>query len=467
MQSITGGLVGENYRNTQIQNCFSVGSILDGATKGGLVGKGNRLSVYDSFWDKGISGLTESAGGIGCTTSEMMHADIYSLNGWAHDPNWVLDVGQDYPRLAWEGTVGQAIPNPVLNWIDGSGTESDPFEIVNADQLARISNASVFWNDHIALGRSIDLDGAEWHQAIIQRFGGVFEGNNHSIANMHIVGNNYLGLIGALESGARIRDITIADANVVGTGDNAGILIGSSAGDVENCHSTGQIRGAQWVGGLIGQHANGQVTNSSSTATISGNRGVGGLIGSSNKGEIADSHAICRINGGGTVGGLVGSLSNGNLTGCYSISAINGSADIGGLVGQSSGNIVQSYSQGEVSGSRNIGGLVGYNHWGDIENCFSTCAVNGERNVAGLVGENSHSSVINSFCDIQASTTNIVYNKSQYNPGTITNAQGLATDEMQTALPYLEAGWDFDSVWMICQGQDYPKLQWEQVECNE
>ena len=49
---------------------------------------------------------------------------------------------------------------------------------------------------------------------------------------------------------------------------------------------------------------------------------------------------------------------------------------------------------------------------------------------------------------------------------------GLTTAEMQTAATFLEAGWDFigetengtDEVWWIDEGQDYPRLWWEQTE---
>jgi len=26
--------------------------------------------------------------------------------------------------------------------------------------------------------------------------------------------------------------------------------------------------------------------------------------------------------------------------------------------------------------------------------------------------------------------------------------------------------WDFDTVWMICEGRDYPRLQWEGIACE-
>ena len=48
----------------------------------------------------------------------------------------------------------------------------------------------------------------------------------------------------------------------------------------------------------------------------------------------------------------------------------------------------------------------------------------------------------------------------------------LATAEMQTAAPFLEAGWDFvgetdngvEDIWWIDEGRDYPRLWWETTE---
>ena len=44
---------------------------------------------------------------------------------------------------------------------------------------------------------------------------------------------------------------------------------------------------------------------------------------------------------------------------------------------------------------------------------------------------------------------------------------GKMTAQMQTATTFIDAGWDFQSVWMICEGGDYPRLRWEGVRCGE
>ncbi len=42
----------------------------------------------------------------------------------------------------------------------------------------------------------------------------------------------------------------------------------------------------------------------------------------------------------------------------------------------------------------------------------------------------------------------------------------LTPTEMQTASPFVAAGWDLGNVWTICEGRDYPRLRWEDVQCE-
>ena len=104
------------------------------------------------------SGFTVSDGGVGLLTTEMMDSYMLGLNGFAIDPNWILDTGHDYPRLAWEGTTGQIIPAPSTDWFDGQGTEQEPYQVDTADQLILLSRASTLWDKRFVLSSDIDLD---------------------------------------------------------------------------------------------------------------------------------------------------------------------------------------------------------------------------------------------------------------------------------------------------------------------
>ncbi|MHC4207401.1 MAG: GLUG motif-containing protein, partial [Planctomycetota bacterium] len=118
-----------------------------------------------------------------------------------------------------------------------------------------------------------------------------------------------------------------------------------------------------------------------------------------------------------------------------------------------------SYSTGAVGGDDNVGGLVGSNH-GTIATCYSTGVVSGTTRAGGLVGSNQpDGTILTSFWDVETS-------------GQVQSAGGigLATAEMQTASTFLEASWDFvdeiengiDNTWFINEGQDYPRLWWEE-----
>jgi hypothetical protein len=43
---------------------------------------------------------------------------------------------------------------------------------------------------------------------------------------------------------------------------------------------------------------------------------------------------------------------------------------------------------------------------------------------------------------------------------------GLTDSQMCDISTFLNAGRDFENVWMICEGGDYPRLRWEGLECE-
>jgi len=409
-----GGLVGLTEWDSSVTQCYSSSTVTGDRWIGGLVGsKGEGPGVVlHSVWDVDTSGQASSAGGVGLTTAEMTDFYVLGLNGFANDPNWILDAGRDYPRLAWEGTAGQIIPEPIIDWLDGQGTQEDPHRIDTAEQLILLSRASTLWDEHFILGADIDLDpnlqGRQvFSQAVIQVFSGTFDGNGHTISHLTITGESHLGLFGELASGAIISNLGLEAVDVNGTGD--------------------------WVGGLAGSNSDGSITNSYSTGTVSGHFLVGGLVGR-NWGHTAASHSTVTVNATGwIVGGLAGS-NGGSIANSYSTGTVNGKGwEVGGLVGSNVGRIANSYSTGRVTGDRSLGGLVG------SEGAYG--------------GEVSHS-----FWDVETSGL-----------ATSAGGTGKTTAEMEAATTFLDAGWDFagetangtDDIWWILEGQDYPRLWWE------
>ncbi len=139
-------------------------------------------------------------------------------------------------------------------------------------------------------------------------------------------------------------------------------------------------------------------------------------------------------------------------------STVSGSRDIGGLAGSSAGGLVGSllggiisncYSTGNVSGSSQyFGGLVGYSFNSGINSCYSRGWVSGTSNVGGLVGYKDGGSVLGSFWNTQTS-------------GQLSSSGGTGLSTLQMKQQGSFTGWDFTTVWAICEGTNYPRLLWQ------
>ena len=267
-QGVVGALVGHNDRT--VSECYSTGG-------GELVGGGGATRSYSA--DGGLAGYIYSQNGvrIDLTTTEMMDPYMFGLNGFANDPNWVLDAGRDYPRLAWEGRPGDIIPEPIIDWLEGQGTPDSSYQIDTADQLILLSRASILWDKHFVLSADIDLDpnlpGRQlFTQAPIQVFAGVFDGKGYTISHLTIIGKggSDLGLFGHLGYSAEVRNVGVVDVNIAGSGSYIGGLAAYCRCCVANCYSTGVVSGTGYaVGGLVGENYwLGTVTHSYSSVSV-------------------------------------------------------------------------------------------------------------------------------------------------------------------------------------------------------
>ena len=105
-----------------------------------------------------------------------------------------------------------------------------------------------------------------------------------------------------------------------------------------------------------------------------------GLIGyyKNSSGEIKNVGVIdSYFSGEQAVGGICGTNYGGKIINCYSISTVKGS-EAGGICGNNddSGTIENSYSIGEISGQINVGGICGHNsHYSTVANCYYNSSV--------------------------------------------------------------------------------------------
>ena len=470
-----GGLVGCND-DGRVTNCYSTGAVSGtGYYVGGLVGD-NLGEITRSVWDVETSGVSESSGGVGLTTAAMIDPEMLGLNGFASDPNWLLDGGRDYPRLAWEGASGQIIPEPNIDWLEGSGTDEEPYRVGTAEQLIFLGRASALFDRHFVLTADIDLDpnllgGKVFDNCVIAPashkgtypyvqgtpFAGVFDGNGHAISHLTIIGHGYLGLFGRLGPGAEVKNLSVLGVKITGSGMYVGGLAGVNCGHVSRCYSTGTIAGGFGVGGLVGSngrlapfvHEAGTVTQCYSTGVVSGESRVGGLVGV-NIGTIEESCASGTVAGPYSVGGLVGANAD----------------EVGGPFGGAGGTVSDCYSTCSVTGKSLVGGLVGNNYSATVSACYSAGAVSGESDVGGLVGNNTLC-IPNQGCQTGA-VTQCFWDTETSGQTESAGGVGKATAEMQDPNTFMAVGWDLvgqpdgpDDIWAEPQGGGYPILWWQ------
>ena len=342
----------------------------------------------------------------------------------------------------------------------GIGDPDDPYLIASVYHLMLLSENSDNYDKHVTLIADIDLSGYLFDRALIAPdtddvndgfqgipFSGVFDGNGHTILNISIEGDSYLGLFGQVgpDYGATISNLSLEAVNVTGTGDFIGGLVGCNEGSITASHCTGTVTGNDIIGGLAGINL-GEISACSSDVTVVGTLTVGGLSGlnfaNPNRGRISTSCSAGIVSGERNIGGLVG-VNQGQVGNCFSTASVSGAQNIGGLAGANTGQAVPN--------TPSPAGL--------IFRCYSTGTVDGNWLVGGLLGEQGlQASIESSFWDIETSG----HTTSPY--GT-----GKTTVEIQTSSTYLEAGWDFagetengiEDIWWILEGQDYPRLSWE------
>ena len=258
------------------------------------------------------------------------------------------------------------------------------------------------------------------------RFSGVFEGNGHTIANLHIRRElGKLGLYSNVGKDGKIINVQLLDVDVdaeIGSASRIGALTGENRGAIINSYATGAVAGINHIGGLVGYNF-GSVINSYATVNVSGNENVGGLIG----------------------------WGSGPITNSYATGIVSGSKNVGGLIGQNRGIIINSYATGMVSGSENVGGLIGFNGNGSIINSYATGMASGNSNVGGLVGSEDGSSV-ESYWD--TSKTKVMI-----------SAGGMAKTTVELQSPIASTGiysdWSSND-WDFGASDHYPLLRYAQ-----
>lgn len=285
----------------------------------------------------------------------------------------------------------------------GNGTETDPYIIATAAQLDEVRN---FPSACFELSKDIDLssylnsNSSGWTP--IKDFTGKFDGKKHTIKGLWISLSSidYVGLFAKIQGSSNDKRASVSNLFV-------------------NISKKG-ITGGSRVGGICGKLSYGNIENCLVTGDIIGGDYVGGIVGySSNNSNVISNISQCASSGNiiansGSVGGILGSSSSYYciVENCYSIANVKGEGSYSSRVCGIGGSDANCYFAGTISGA-------------DI-------------NYVHPVGSNT------SYYDSEKT-------KISGKPGALTTKQMKQQASFQ--------GWDFDNIWTIQEGVDYPKLR--------
>lgn len=283
--------------------------------------------------------------------------------GINEDSPWQYTTGK-LPVL--KGLAGQsdALPSHISQiYFAGSGNEGDPYLIYTVEDLAKltelVNDGSSPYADagkYYQLENNLDLsaygvsyDGGKGWTPIgkyvdgnpinDKPFRGTFNGNGKVISGLYIdrSSESYQGLFGYVDGG-KVCNLGVTDVNIIGSYFVGGVVGQAKSGTVvENCYSTGSVRGiGDNVGGVVGYLASGTVKNCYSSASVSGSDSVGGVVG--------------YVNGSGIVQNCVA------LNSSVSLTAIGTS--IGRVAGNVAGTLSHNYAFSGIPGTWNNKGLA-------------------------------------------------------------------------------------------------------------
>jgi hypothetical protein len=153
--------------------------------------------------------------------------------------------------------------------LSGSGTEADPWRIKSLADFNDFASDPNYWSGFTRLETDVNLAGLIYSTAVIApdidnsdfvfdgtAFTGVFDGNNHKIANLTVddggTGNDYPGLLGCINDG-EVKNLGLEGGSVSGE-KYVGGLVGDNYYDasVSDCCSTRDVSSVNFVGGLLG-----------------------------------------------------------------------------------------------------------------------------------------------------------------------------------------------------------------------
>ncbi len=281
-----------------------------------------------------------------------------------------------YSESVWDGTASV--------WTTGSGTESDPYQIQTAQNLAYLAQSvnagNSYAGQYFIQTDDINLNKKEWTPIGGEnKFEAQFDGANHKIKGIKVsTAKDYSGLFGY--STNVIKNLSVLGS--ISGGKYSGGISGYSSGDIENCNNSCEVYSSglsqelgsySYSGGITG-FCSGTINNCRNSGKISSTMSSdlsstyaysGGISGAANSINRCDNS---------------GDISSRSECGVYNSSS-RGYSYAGGICG------IMRYGTGSVYMCRNTG---------NVSAISSSAYYHGES--VNICAENSYSGGIAGIC---------------------------------------------------------------------
>lgn len=329
-----GGIVGNVWGGT-IQNCVSLAESVTGSNTNRIVGNIYNLTLTNNYaWsdpalsaddDAGLNGanFTYTNGTLSKQFSEIFKND----SAWKFTDNGLPILKNT------GGTQLSELPKCMTGvGFDGFGIKTNPYLIEDAEDLKllaeKVNSGEAYAGKHFKLTADIDLKNEPNWTPIgtvtndgkdAKPFKGTFDGDGYKITNLKVTGNS----------------------------NNAGLFGYTQDATIKNCNVTGEVKGFNDVGGIVG-NADGKTQ----------------ILSCSFRGDVTGEDSY--------IGGIAGSA-RGTIKNCYALADVTARIEIaGGIAGYAYHVTIENcYYSGNVPAGNSAGGIAGFVSGSTIKNCVS------------------------------------------------------------------------------------------------
>ena len=239
----------------------------------------------------------------------------------------------------------------------------------------------------VVLDADVDVSGTEFTG--IPTFGGVFQGQHHTISGFHLKQDGSVqGLFRTVQEGGEVHDLTVTGTvTPEGSRSTVGGIVGVNAGLLQNVCFSGVVSGADVVGGIAGRNeVSGGIEDCDVRGVVYGSHFIGGIVGE-NHGVVRNCENSAGVNT--TVQQNEVSVSDITMDTLTGTETVTDATDVGGIAGANSGVLRACINRATVGYQHmgyNIGGIVG-SQTGYVEGCVNFGSVFARKEAGGIVGQ--------------------------------------------------------------------------------